>query len=224
MSRLMGGIGGRGPGETKLETDRRRVRERIQRLSKQLETLAVQRTTRRAKRRREGLPVLSIVGYTNAGKSTLLNRLTNSDVLVADQLFATLDPVSRRLRFPRERDVIVTDTVGFIRDLPPDLVAGFRSTLEEINDASVIVHVADASNPEVEHHIESVRGTLAELGLSDKPEQLVLNKCDRLPDFEAERLARDTGGVAISALTGAGLPDLLEALAKVAFPTEGGDR
>jgi GTP-binding protein HflX len=220
MSRLMGGIGGRGPGETKLEVDRRRVRERIQRLEKQLDTLATQRTTRRAKRRREGLPVLSIVGYTNAGKSTLLNRLTNSDVLVADQLFATLDPSSRRLRFPRERDVIVTDTVGFIRDLPPDLVAGFRSTLEEIHDASVIVHVADASNPEVEHHIESVRATLAELGLADKPEQLVLNKCDRLEPDEAARLAREHDGIAISALTGAGLRDLLEALEAIAFPTE----
>jgi GTP-binding protein HflX len=220
MSRLMGGIGGRGPGETKLEVDRRRVRERIVRLEKQLDTLAVQRATRRAKRRREGLPVLSIVGYTNAGKSTLLNRLTSSDVLVADQLFATLDPTSRRLRFPRERDVIVTDTVGFIRDLPPDLVAGFRSTLEEIHDASVIVHVADASNPEVEHHIESVRATLAELGLADKPEQLVLNKCDRLAPAEAEALARKLGGVAISALTGKGLRDLLEALDAIAFPTE----
>ncbi len=220
MSRLMGGIGGRGPGETKLEVDRRRVRERIRRLEKQLETLATQRTTRRAKRRREGLPVLSIVGYTNAGKSTLLNRLTNSEVLVADQLFATLDPVSRRLRFPRERDVIVTDTVGFIRDLPPDLVAGFRSTLEEIHDASVIVHVADAGNPEVEHHIESVRATLAELGLSEKPEQLVLNQCDRLDPEEAERLSRQLSGVPISALTGAGLGDLLEALDAIAFPTE----
>jgi GTP-binding protein HflX len=139
---------------------------------------------------------------------------------VADQLFATLDPSSRRLRFPRERDVIVTDTVGFIRDLPPDLVAGFRSTLEEIHDASVIVHVADASNPEVEHHIESVRATLAELGLADKPEQLVLNKCDRLEPDEAARLAREHDGIAISALTGAGLRDLLEALEAIAFPTE----
>jgi GTP-binding protein HflX len=217
MSRLMGGIGGRGPGETKLETDRRRVRERIARLEKQLETLAQQRQTRRARRRREGLPVLSLVGYTNAGKSTLLNRLTRSDVLVADKLFATLDPTSRRLRFPRERDVIVTDTVGFIRDLPPDLVAGFRATLEEIHDASVLVHVADATNPELEHQIAAVRKQLAELDLADKPECLVLNKCDRLARGEAEHLARELGGVPVSALTGDGLPDLLATLDEIVF-------
>ncbi len=217
MSRLMGGIGGRGPGETKLETDRRRVRERIARLEKQLETLARQRQTRRALRRREGLPVLSIVGYTNAGKSTLLNRLTRSDVLVADQLFATLDPTSRRLRFPRERDVIVTDTVGFIRDLPPDLVAGFRATLEEIHDASVLVHVVDATNPEVEQQIEAVRKQLAALDLADKPECLVLNKCDALPPAEAAHLARQLGGVRVSALTGDGLPDLIASLDEVVF-------
>ncbi len=217
MSRLMGGIGGRGPGETKLETDRRRVRERIARLEKQLETLAQQRQTRRARRRREGLPVLSIVGYTNAGKSTLLNRLTRSEVLVADKLFATLDPTSRRLRFPRERDVIVSDTVGFIRDLPPDLVAGFRATLEEIHDASVLVHVADATNPELEHQIAAVRKQLADLDLAEKPECLVLNKCDRLAPDEARHLARELGGVAVSALTGDGLHDLLASLDEIVF-------
>ena len=218
MSRLAGGIGGRGPGETKLEVDRRRARERIGRLEQQLRTLARQRTTRRRKRQRARLPVLSIVGYTNAGKSTLLNRLTNSNVETADKLFATLDPSSRRLRFPRERDVIVTDTVGFIHDLPPELVAGFRSTLEEIGDASVLLHVADASNPRVDRHIEAVRELLGEIGLGEVPECLVLNKCDRLDPTQAARIADEYGGVAISALRRSGLERLLASLEAVVFP------
>ena len=217
MSRLANGIGGRGPGETKLEEDRRRVRDRISRLQKELKSVAKQRTTRRAKRNRDGLPVLSIVGYTNAGKSTLLNALTQSEVLVEDKLFATLDPSSRRLRFPREREVIVTDTVGFIRDLPPDLVAGFRSTLEEIQDARVLLHVADATNPALELHIEAVRNLLDELGLGDKPECLILNKCDRLGAVEAERIARRCGGISISALRGHGLERVLEAVESLTF-------
>jgi GTP-binding protein HflX len=217
MSRLAGGIGGRGPGESKLEVDRRRARDRIRKLEREIEGLARRRATRRAKRQREGLPILSIVGYTNAGKSTLLNRLTESRVEVADQLFATLDPTSRRLRFPRERDVIVTDTVGFIRDLPPDLVAGFRSTLEEIRDARVLLHVADASSPALDEHLASVRALLAELELDDKPECLVLNKCDRLDPDEARRLARALGGVAISAVSGEGVEDLLRFLDPMVF-------
>jgi GTP-binding protein HflX len=220
MSRLAGGIGGRGPGETKLEVDRRRVRDRIRRLDGELEKVARQRKTRRAKRKQEELPILSIVGYTNAGKSTLLNRLTHSKVTAADRLFATLDPSSRRLRFPRERDVIVTDTVGFIHDLPPDLIAGFRATLEEIHDASVLIHVADASSPDVEVHIEDVRELLRELGLGEKPECLVLNKCDKLPPKEAAALARQLGGVPISAKTGTGLRELLWTVEPLAFPGE----
>jgi len=220
MSRLEGGIGGRGPGETKLEVDRRRVRDRIKRLEQGLKTVSKQRATRRAKRNREGLPVLSIVGYTNAGKSTLLNRLTKSEVLVANKLFATLDPSSRRLRFPREREVIVTDTVGFIRDLPPDLVAGFRATLEEIDDASVLLHVADISNPHVEQHIESVRKVLGDIGLGGKPESLILNKSDRLGPGEARRIAGRLGGVAISALHGTGLEAMLETVEGLAYPEE----
>jgi len=221
MSRLEGGIGGRGPGETKLEVDRRRARDRIRRLEQSLKTVSKQRVTRRARRGREGLPVLSIVGYTNAGKSTLLNRLTRSEVLVEDKLFATLDPSSRRLRFPKEREVIVTDTVGFIRDLPPDLVAGFRATLEEIGEADVLLHVADASNPAVERHIESVRKILEDLELDGKPECLILNKCDRLDPGEAERLARQLGGLAVSARTKAGLVEMLETVADLVFEDPG---
>ena len=220
MSRLAGGIGGRGPGETKLEVDRRRVRDQIRRLERELRTIGKQRETRRAKRRREELPVLSIVGYTNAGKSTLLNRLTHSQVQTADQLFVTLDSSSRRLRFLRERDVIVTDTVGFIRDLPPDLVAGFRSTLEEIQDARVLLHVADATDPRLDSHLESVRETLRALGLDEKPELLVLNKCDRLDPDEAQRLAQQLGGVAVSARTGDGIEAMLYCLEPLVFPAQ----
>ncbi|MFQ5512803.1 MAG: GTPase HflX [Myxococcota bacterium] len=218
MSRLAGGIGGRGPGETQLEVDRRRVRDRIRRLEREAGLIARRRETRRALRRREGLPVLSIVGYTNAGKSTLLNRLTKSDVHTANQLFATLDSSSRRLRFPRERDVIVTDTVGFIRDLPPDLVAGFRSTLEEIRDASVLLHVVDASSPAAPRHIEAVHATLEALGLSEIPELIVLNKCDRVEPEEAAGFARRLEGVAISAATGDGLAAMLYSLERLLFP------
>ena len=220
MSRLEGFIGGRGPGETKLEVDRRRVRDRIQKLNGELKALSRQRQTRRSRRQREELPILSIVGYTNAGKSTLLNHLTRSQVVVEDMLFATLDPSSRRLRFPRERDVIVTDTVGFIRDLPPDLIAGFRATLEEIHDAHVLLHVVDASNPDFEGQIDAVRSILAELGLDEKPEVLILNKCDRLEPSEIQGLARRVAGTPISALEGRGVEDLLAVVARIAFPED----
>jgi GTP-binding protein HflX len=217
MSRLAGGIGGRGPGESKLETDRRRVRDRIRQLEQGLRRVARQRGVQRARRNREGLPILSIVGYTNAGKSTLLNRLTRSEVVAEDKLFATVDPASRRLRFPRERDVIVTDTVGFIRDLPPDLIAGFKATLEEIRDARVLLHVVDASSPSLEAHIEAVRAILRELELDGKPECLVLNKCDRLEPLQVERLAKRLGAIPISAQTGAGLDALLAHLDPLMF-------
>ncbi len=220
MSRLEGFIGGRGPGETKLEVDRRRVRDRIQKLNGELKALSRQRQTRRSRRQREELPILSIVGYTNAGKSTLLNHLTRSQVVVEDMLFATLDPSSRRLRFPRERDVIVTDTVGFIRDLPPDLIAGFRATLEEIHDAHVLLHVVDASNPDFEGQIDAVRSILAELGLDEKPEVLILNKCDRLEPSEIQGLARRVAGTPISALKGRGVEDLLAVVERIAFPED----
>jgi GTP-binding protein HflX len=220
MSRLAGGIGGRGPGETKLEVDRRRVRDRIKKLEGQLGELSRRRQTQRSRRRREQLPILSIVGYTNAGKSTLLNRLTKSEVTAENKLFATLDPASRRLRFPRERDVIITDTVGFIRDLPPDLVAGFRATLEEIHDADVLLHVADASSSDVEGHIEAVRSILRDLGLDEKPEVLILNKCDRLEPAERAGLARQLSGTPISAIDGTGVEELLAAIEPLAYPGE----
>jgi GTP-binding protein HflX len=210
LSRLGGGIGGRGPGEQRLEVDRRRVRERIARLERELGSLRRDREGRRSRRNRRGVPVLSIVGYTNAGKSTLLRALTHADVHIEDKLFATLDPTSRRLRFPREREVIVTDTVGFIRDLPADLKEAFRATLEELRDADLFLHVVDASAPDFERRIATVRRVLDEMHLCDTPELLVFNQSDRLEAGLAETIAARAGGVAVSALRGLGLRGLLE--------------
>ncbi len=223
LSRLGAGIGGRGPGETKLEIDRRRVRERITHLERELKKMRQGRQERR--RRRHGLPVVSIVGYTNAGKSTLLHALTQSSVHIADKMFATLDPASRRLRFPRERDVIITDTVGFIRDLPPDLVTAFRATLEELEEADVLLHVVDASAPDFERRIESVHRILDELGLYDRPEGkrpeiLVLNQIDRLSPEEAIALAERFDAISISALKKIGLNQLLLRVDQVLWQEE----
>ena len=209
LSRLAGGIGGRGPGEQKLEVDRRRARDRIARLDKQLEKLRRQREARRRRRTRRELPVLSIVGYTNAGKSTLLRALTKTEVHVAETMFATLDPASRRLRFPEDREVILTDTVGFIRDLPSDLVTAFRATLEEISDASLLLHVVDASTPDPERRIAAVREVLEEIDQGRTPELLVFNQTDRLPPGVGESIAERYGGVAISALERRGFEQLL---------------
>ncbi len=214
LSRLAGGIGGRGPGETKLEVDRRRTRDRMTRIERELTKLGGQRENRRRRRNRRDVPVLSIVGYTNAGKSTLLRALTKTDVYVADKMFATLDPVSRRLRFPREREVIITDTVGFIRDLPPDLVTAFRTTLEELSDASLLLHVIDASVPDYDRRIEAVRSVLKEIGL-EIPELLIFNQVDRLEAGEGEAIARRYGGVPVSALKRTGLRTLLEQTQKI---------
>jgi GTPase len=185
FSRLAGGIGGRGPGETKLETDRRRVRDRINRLEQEIEIQKQRRQERRKERTKNRLPIISIVGYTNAGKSTLLNTLTASDVRAEQRMFATLDPTSRRLRLPREREVIINDTVGFIRDLPPDLLSAFRATLEEISESSLLIHLVDISNRRFEQQVESVERILAELKLGEIPMIIALNKAD-LVDPESQ--------------------------------------
>ncbi len=180
MSRLMGGIGGRGPGETKLEIDRRRANDRLTRLKKELKQVRKRRTQTRERRAKAGLPIVSLVGYTNAGKSTLLNTLTQSTVIAENKLFATLDPTSRRIRFPQEREIVLTDTVGFIRRLPPDLKEAFRATLEELESANLLVLVCDASHPEVEEQVQAVKTILAEMDLGEIPSLLVLNKWDKL--------------------------------------------
>jgi GTP-binding protein HflX len=211
LSRLTGGIGGRGPGETVLEIGRRRINDRIRKLEKQIGQLSKSRDVRRRRRREEPIPILSIVGYTNAGKSTLLNAMTESDVAAADQLFMTLDPTSRRLRFPREGEVIITDTVGFIADLPKDLVTAFRATLEELADADLLLHIADASDAHLDEKIEAVEKLLGELDLGEIPRLMVLNKADLLPEGQAEAIARRFDGVAVSALKRRGFDRLIAA-------------
>ena len=210
MSRLTGGIGARGPGETKLEINRRRVRDRIHRLQKELQTVQKARGVRRVKRERIGLPVISIVGYTNAGKSTLLNALTKSEVFTENLLFATLDPKSSRLRFPRDREAIITDTVGFIRDLPKELFAAFRATLDELHEADILLHVIDISNPNFENHIIAVENILQELEITGKPTIRVFNKEDHFPDKSLlNTLCQRFGATAISALHPQTLPSLM---------------
>ena len=216
FSRLAGGIGGRGPGETKLETDRRRVRDRIHRLEKELASQAKRREQRRKERLRHQVPTISIVGYTNAGKSTLLNALTASDVLAESRMFATLDPTTRRLRLPREREVIINDTVGFIRDLPPDLLAAFRSTLEEIDGSRLLIHLVDGANPRWKQQIASVDRILAELKVDQIPRLLVLNKSDLMDraalDAMLRELSLESGSeaLALSARSRESLTPLLE--------------
>jgi GTP-binding protein HflX len=191
MSRLTGEIGGRGPGETKLEINRRRARERIVRLEGQIRKLSRRRGQRRSLRMRRGLPVVAIVGYTNAGKSTLLNTLTSSSELVEDKLFATLDPKSRRLRFPEERELILTDTVGFIYGLPKELVNAFRATLEEVGNANLLIHLVDISDNDYRDQIQAVEEILDELSLNDTPRLLVFNKQDMLASEQLMRRLRD---------------------------------
>ncbi|RJQ24042.1 MAG: GTPase HflX [Nitrospiraceae bacterium] len=220
MSRLMGGIGGRGPGEMKLEVDRRRVRERITLLEKQLESLGRARQQRKSRRVELGLPIISIIGYTNAGKSTLLNNLTKSATFVEDKMFATLDTASRRLRFPRERDVIITDTVGFIRDLPKDLLAAFRSTLEELKDADLLLHVVDISNPRFEQHMKSVEKILSDLGLSQKPQLLVFNKEDLANREEVGNVCKRSSGLSISAKHPETFHKLMTAIENKLWPSD----
>ncbi|OQY19825.1 MAG: GTPase HflX [Desulfobacteraceae bacterium 4572_35.1] len=199
LSRLMGGIGGRGPGETKLEIDRRRIRERISRLEKRLKTMARGRLQRRSKRVRAQVPIISIVGYTNAGKSTLLNSLTSSEVFTEDLLFATLDTSTRRLRFPLEREVIITDTVGFIRKLPASLMGAFKSTLEELSDADLLLHVVDLSNPRYAEQITAVEQILVDLKLGHIQRLLVFNKIDCVDNDEVKELCRRHQAIGVCA-------------------------
>jgi GTP-binding protein HflX len=211
LSQQAGGIGTRGPGETQLEVDRRRLVRRMNRLESDLRRLTEQRRLQRKARGRSRLASVSLVGYTNAGKSTLLNTLTDAGVLVEDRLFATLDPRTRRLALPGGESVLLSDTVGFVRKLPHQLVEAFRSTLEVVKEADLLVHVVDSTSPDPEAQIEAVRTVLAEIGAAEVPELLAFNKADATR--EAKRLAdRHPGSVVISALTGDGLEDLLVAV------------
>ncbi len=209
LSRLGGGIGSRGPGETKLETDRRRIRERIDHLVREIEGFARHQGQRRLRRIQQAFPILSIVGYTNAGKSTLFNVLTKSQVSTAPRVFETLDTTSRRLIFPHGREVIITDTVGFIRELPNELLAAFRTTLNEMRDAHLLLHVVDAGAKDLAAHIGSVDAVLQSLNLDQIPRVLVLNKCDQLPSGQAEALCRRYNAIGISSLHPETLPPLI---------------
>jgi GTPase len=217
MSRLVGGIGGQGPGETKLEINRRRARERIHRLEQEIDRYGRQREQRRSQRNERGVPVVAIVGYTNAGKSTLLNTLTASDVLAEDRLFATLDPTTRRLRLPRERELVIADTVGFIRDLPRDLAQAFRATLEELRDADVLLHLVDAADPAHEQQTAAVERILQDMELGETPRLLVWNKIDRLAPEDRQRLLSAREGVAVSARDPGSLGPLLQAIENALF-------
>ena len=227
FSRLAGGIGGRGPGETKLETDRRRVRDRIAQLEKQVDSLGRQRQERRKIRVQKHLPIISLVGYTNAGKSTLLNALTQSVVYAEKKMFATLDPTSRRLRLPYDQEVIINDTVGFIRDLPEALVSAFRATLEEISDSDLLVHVADASNPRVEQQIASVSKIIRDLGFNEIPQLIVLNKSDLVDKETLAGLQRqldaqtEVSTIAVSAINRGTLKPMVDAIGRlITLPQE----
>lgn len=222
LSRLAGGIGGRGPGEQKLELDRRKIRTRITFIKKELEKLRSQRKATRIRRAKAGIPVVALVGYTNAGKSTLLNTLTGSSVLAENKLFATLDPTTRRLRFPMEREIILTDTVGFIRQLPEELKEAFRATLEELESADMLIHVVDTCHPELEELVEAVETILEEMDLGDIPRITALNKWDKAAPEEretAENVVPDA--VHISALSRDGLEPLVDVVLREVFFSQG---
>jgi GTP-binding protein HflX len=212
LSRLGGGIGTRGPGETKLETDRRRIRQRIQAVRRDIERVRRERLTRREARRRHEVPVVALVGYTNAGKSTLFNALSRGGAMVSDQLFVTLDPLVRRVPLGGGRQIMIVDTVGFIQKLPHALVASFRATLEEVVEADLLLHVADASAPDLEEREAAVDAVLEEIGAGERPRILVLNKSDRAPAVRAAPLEPGRpGSVLVSARDGDGIDGLLEA-------------
>ena len=213
LSRLGGGIGTRGPGETQLETDRRRILDRVRKIEGQLKDLAGSRQTRSKSRRRQGLPLVALVGYTNAGKSTLFNQLTAADVLVEDQLFATLDSTVRKLELPGGVEALASDTVGFVRRLPHQLVESFRATLEEVQDADLLLHVVDAAEDNPDAQADAVRTVLREIGAGELPELMVFNKADIASEAAVNRLLElNESSVAISARRGTGLQQLLEAV------------
>jgi len=199
LSRLTGGIGGRGPGETRLEIDRRRARDRIKRLEGEMGSLAGGRAQRRVKRNVREIPILSIVGYTNAGKSTLLNALTQSDVKTENILFSTLDTSSRRLRFPREREVIITDTVGFIHAIPQELLGAFESTFSELKDAHLLIHLVDITSPRLESQIQDVEEILNRLDIRAKPKLMVFNKVDQMEDDMVQTVCKRYNAIGVSA-------------------------
>jgi GTP-binding protein HflX len=214
LSQQGAGIGTRGPGETQLEVDRRRILSRVAKLERELERLAKNRATQRKGRRRSAYSTVALVGYTNAGKSTLLNRLTEADVLVEDRLFSTLDPTTRRLRLRGGETVLVSDTVGFVQRLPHQLVESFQSTLEEVVDADLLLHVVDASSADAEYQIDAVRAVLRDIGAGTVPELLVLNKADVATPGEVKSLlATHDSAVVVSAVTGEGTNVLLDTVA-----------
>ena len=214
LSRLGGGIGTRGPGETKLETDRRRVRQRIHSLRHEIDHVRQRRRSLRVRRQKAAVPTVALVGYTNAGKTTLFNQLTREHAEASDALFVTLDPLVRQARLPDRRELLVSDTVGFIERLPHTLVAAFRATLEEVAEADLILHVIDAADPEQERHVDAVRRILDDVGASDVPMLDVFNKCDKIGEGERARLlSGDRAAVCISALFGDGCGELLETVA-----------
>lgn len=220
LSRLGGGIGTRGPGEQKLETDRRRIRDRVSRIQKSIEMVRKQRSLRREKRQAVPLGTVALVGYTNAGKSTLFNALSHAGVLVSPKMFATLDPTIRAVRLPSGRRVLLSDTVGFIRALPPALVAAFRATLEEVQEASLLLHVTDVSNPQHSEQDAEVEKVLDDLGVNGRPRLLVCNKIDRLPEAQLEEFAAANGEkILVSALKSRGLDELLRRMDD-AMPTD----
>jgi GTPase len=236
LSRLGGGIGTRGPGETKLETDRRRIRHRISMLSKEIETVRQRRSQLRERRHKAAVPTVALVGYTNAGKTTLFNSLTGDDAVASNALFVTLDPLVRRVKLPDRRELLVSDTVGFIDRLPHSLVAAFRATLEEVAEADLLLHVIDASAPDRDRHIAAVASVLAEVDADRVPSIEIFNKCDRLDEGERARLTSlHPGALCVSALTGEGRDDVIAAMetrlgldtATVVFefnPNDAGDR